>query len=123
MREHLNQPRDARLDKHDAGRFKRFEEAGRKPQRDNILVPELAALAAGELQYARVRERLAIELRKQGRGSLIVADETTRIDVSIANAMLQRDAPLPPRLARGRPGVRREGAAMLARYCDGPVAR
>src|SRR5690349_18398263 len=41
-REHLDQPRHADLDEMDAGALEWFEEAARKAERDDILVPRLA---------------------------------------------------------------------------------
>src|SRR5207248_4809906 len=85
--------------------------------------PKLAAVAAGELEHARLGERFPVHIGEEGRRGLVIADEIARIDVAVADAVLERNAPLPARLARGRTRVRGEWRSVLARRRDGAVAR
>ena len=87
---------------------KRLEEAGGKAERDAIAVPHLASLAGGEAQPVGIGELLAVEVGKQQLLGRVVVDMLARIDEAVAGAMLERDAPLPAGLARGRARVRRE---------------
>src|SRR3546814_10199400 len=59
-------------------------------------------MARGEAQRPRIAHRGAVEPREQGRRRLVVGDVRARIDIAVAGAMLERDAPLPPRRLRGR---------------------
>ena len=53
-------------------------------------------------------ERPAVEIAAAS-PRLIVADEAAAVDVAVAGAMLQRDAPLPPGRSRRRPRIGRGG--------------
>ncbi len=64
----------------------------------------------------------AIEIGGQCGGSLVVSQVRARVDVAIAGAMLQWNAPLPARGARRRACVRRRGAGLLAGYGHRAVA-
>ena len=69
-----------------------------------------------------IRQRLALEPRQQlGRG-LVVADEIAAVDVAVAHAVLQRNAPLPAGLARRGARIGRERAGVLAGHGHGAVA-
>ncbi len=46
-----------------------------------------------------------------------------RIDIAVADPALQRDAPLPTRLERGRAGIRRHRSAAFARHRHRAIAR
>src|SRR6185295_15541605 len=87
--------RQAALDQVDAGGLERLEKPRRQPERDAVAVPEFAASAGGEAQRARVGQWLAIQVRQQCRRGLVIAHEGARIDVAIADPMLQRYPPLP----------------------------
>ena len=65
----------------------------------------------------------AVEIRQQRGGRLVIADVPAAVDIAIANAMLQRNAPLPTRCACGGACERRELAGALARHCHGAIAR
>ena len=106
----------------DAGGFQRFEKAAGEPQRDAVLVPELLAPAGREAQEPRLRQRLAVQVGQQRGRRLIVADEAAAIDIAVADAMLQRNAPLPAGLARRGARVGRQGAGALAGHRHRPIA-
>src|SRR5438105_8145673 len=122
-REHLDEPGNAGLNEHDARRFQRLEKAGREPQRDDVLVPELAAVTAGELEQAGIRKRLAVEVGEQSGSRVVIADEAARIDVAAADSVLERDAPLPTSLAGRRARVGREGTVMFTGDSDRAITR
>ena len=109
-----HEPDRRRLDEVDAGRFQRLEEAGGKAERDAIAVPHLAPLAAGEAKPVGVGELLAVEVGEEQRLGGIVVDMLARIDEAVAGAVLERDAPLPARLARGRPRVAESSGSVRA---------
>ena len=52
----------------------------------------------------------------------VVVDEAAAIDIAVADAVLQRDAPLPARLASDGQGVRRRRRVAGALHGDGAVA-
>src|SRR5207253_4571727 len=54
--------------------------------------------------------------------SLVLADEAAREDVAVAGPVLQRNPPLPPRLAAGRAGVGGKLALALGRHRERAVA-
>src|SRR5690606_32263788 len=60
-REERQELRDAGLDEVDARRFERLHEAGREPERDAVLVPELLASARRKTQQTRFSERTAVQ--------------------------------------------------------------
>src|SRR3546814_20490850 len=86
-------------------------------------------MARGEAQRPRIAHRGAVEPREQGRRRLVVGDVRARIDIAVAGAMLERDAPLPPRRLRGRSRQRlpvggapaRDGERAVARQQRAPV--
>src|SRR5690606_36172192 len=105
-RERLDQPRHAGHDRMDAGRFERFDEAARKAERDAILVPDLAAAPGAETDQARLGDELSFEPLEQEGMRLVVGHVIAAIDETVADAGLERDAPLPSPLVRHRAGVR-----------------
>jgi len=123
IRKHDQQTIDAGLDQMDCGRFQRLDEAAGQPERDAIAMPDLVADAAGEAQCAWLGQRLAIEVGEQQRAGLVFAHEVAAIDMAIAGAVLQRDAPLPA----GRPGiglrVRAHRLGPDTGHGDGTIAR
>ena len=123
VREQPHEPDRGRLDEVDAGRFERLEEAGGKAERDAIAVPHLAPLAAGEAKPVGIGELLAVEVGEQQLLGGIVVDMLARIDEAVAGAMLERDPPLPARLARGRARVGRERCGAGARHRHRAIAR
>jgi hypothetical protein len=68
----------------------------------------LHAAPGAELQQPRLAERAAVERRQQRGARLVLADELRREHVAVAGAVLQRDAPDPAALLRGRTRERRE---------------
>lgn len=110
--QHLEQPRYAGLHQMDARRSERLHEAAGQAKRDDIAVPHPAPLAADEAQPVRFRLRGSVEIGKQGRDGLVVRYMVRRIDITIADPVLQRDTPLPTRVARRCAGPRqlRRGA-------------
>src|SRR3546814_9531803 len=86
----------------DRGRFQRLEKAAREPDRDAIAVPDRLAMPRDEAQPVGVGERRAGQPRAQQSLGFVMLQMRARIDMAVAGAVLERDAPLPPRLARGR---------------------
>src|SRR3979411_2599935 len=60
---------------------------------------------------------------QQAAGSLIITDEPTAIDITVAGAVLEWDSPLPSCRAGSRQGIGSELAGALAGNCNGAVAR
>ena len=117
-----HEPDRGRLDQVDAGRFQRLEEAGGKTERDAVAVPHLAPLAARETEPVGVRELLAVEVGEQQLLGRLVVDMLARIDEAVAGAVLERNAPLPSRLARRRPRIGSERIGARAGHRHRPVA-
>ena len=65
-REQRQQLVDAGLDQMDAGRFQRLEEAGRRPDRNDVLLPRLQAPARPEADRPRIGQRFTVEVRRAG---------------------------------------------------------
>src|SRR5436190_11237456 len=107
----------------DAGGFERLEEACSEAKRDAIAVPHLAPLAAGESKPVWIGELLAVEVGQQQSFGGIVVDVLARIDQAVACSVLQRNAPLPSRLARRRTRIRMERFGPRARNGNRPIAR
>ncbi len=94
--EELQQHGDAALDQVDAGGFQRLQEARRQPQRHAIFVPGLLAPAGGEAQRQRFGQRLAFEIGQQRLAAPSSSPmKRAAIDMAVADAVLQRNAPLP----------------------------
>ena len=93
-----------------------------RPMATHVAVPGLAAAPGREAQRTRVGQRLAVEARQQLRGRFVVADEVAAVDVAVAHAVLQRNAPLPAGLARRGARVRRERPDVLAGHGHGAIA-
>src|SRR3954454_2514778 len=106
----------------DARRFQRLEESGGEPQRNDVLYPRLAAVTGLEPKRPRVGQRQPIKIGEQRGSCLIVGNVGTRIDIAIANPVLEGDAPLPARRARRRSRKRQMVAAELARDGERAVA-
>ena len=113
-REVRQQVRDAHLHQVDAGGLQRLEEAAGQADRDDVPVPRLLAPPGLEAQRARLGQRRAVEVAQQDRGGLVLAHVLAGEHVAVADAVLQRDAPLPAGLARGRARVRRAAPAPSA---------
>ena len=120
--EQLHQPGDGGLDHVDAGRFERFQEAARQAQRDDVAVPRALAAPGDEAKVAGVGLCLALDIRQQRRGGGIVGEIAAAIDIAVADAVLERNAPLPPRLARDRPRVGERRADVGAGHRNRAVA-
>ncbi|VVT14865.1 conserved hypothetical protein [Sphingomonas aurantiaca] len=102
LREQLDQLRDRHLREIDARRFERLEEPRRKADRDDVADPAAAAATGAELENSRIGERRALDRGDQCIGGGLVREMRARIDIAVANAVLERDAPLPPGWFRGR---------------------
>ncbi len=122
-REQRHQPRDGRLDEMDRGRLERFEETAGKPQRDHVLLPRPGPVARRKAQLVGLGQRLAVEIGEQQAGRFVLAHVLRAIDMAVADPVLQRDAPLPPRRPRRRAGQRFAITGQRAGYGDGAVAR
>ena len=77
-----------------------------KSDGDAVASPGLAPLSGPELDDARLDERLAFDVGQQGLLRLLVAEIAAAIHHAVADAMLQRNAPLPAGIARDRARVR-----------------
>jgi hypothetical protein len=73
--------------------------------------------------WTRIRQRLAVQVRQQGRGGFVVADVPARIHVAVAGAVLQRNAPLPAGRARGGARIGRDRVHAFAGHGQRAVAR
>src|SRR5438270_10906813 len=123
-RKQLHEPEDPGLDEEYGRGLERPEEAAGQPDGHDVLVPELVALPGGKPdRFRRIGERLAIEVLQQDDHRLVVAHESAAVNVAVAGAMLQRNAPLPARLARGHTRVGRWRLYFLAWNRSRPVQR
>src|SRR5215213_7601156 len=100
----------------DAGRFKRFHEAGRKADRDRIMRPDVVALTGDEAERTRLVCGFAVQIGQKDVSRLVVADKAAAIDMAVAGAVLQRNPPLPPRLTGDRLGKGPESLTICARH-------
>ena len=66
-----------------------------------VSVPYALAPARHEGDMPRFGQRLAVQVSHQDRSGLLLAHEAAGVDVAVADAMLQRDAPLPAGAVRG----------------------
>ena len=122
-RKHLKQPVHRSLDEVDARRFQRLDKSRREANCDDIAHPSLPAAPGRESQSSRIRHRLAVEVRKQDRRSLVLADVSRTMDVSVTDPVLERNSPLPTGFARDRPRIRRDRCHAAAGDCRRPIAR
>ena len=113
---------NAALDQVDAGRFQWFEEAARQADRDDIGAPRLASHAGREADQARIGERRPVHPGDQRRARRLFVLKAAREDIAVADPVLERDAPAPTRLRRGRTGEGRAADLRRARRRPGPIA-
>ncbi len=106
----------------DAGGFQRLQESPRQAQRHAVPDPELLSPAGGEAQQAGRRDRLAFERSQKRPGGGLIVDVPAAIDVAVADAVLQGDAPLPARLPRGGQGIGGGGPIALRLHGHGAIA-
>src|SRR5262249_38058048 len=83
-----------------------------EPDRDAVLAPRARAPPGPELDDPRLCQDIALDVREQCLLRLVIADVSAAIDHPVAHAMLQRDTPLPARIAR-------DGACVRNRFADG----
>ena len=107
-REHLDQPRHADLDEVDAGALERLEESAGEAQRDDVLVPGLAAPPGDVADQPRLEQRRTLEIREQFGARGLLGDVRAAIHQAVADAVLQRNAPLPAGAARHGARVRQD---------------
>src|SRR6185437_7068318 len=86
---------EACLNEMNAGRLERLEEAGRQSERQTVADPYPIAAPRLEAQEPGSRALRAFEARGKSRAGLVVGKMRARINVAVANSMLQRDPPLP----------------------------
>src|SRR5256884_2406990 len=122
VRQQVDEPRDTGLDQIDAGRLERLHESTRQSDGDAVFVPEFLAHAGCELQDARLGEGSAVEVTHQRAVRFVVADVGAGIDMAVADAVLQRYAPLPPGRTRRGARVRGRRPYLLAGNRYGSVA-
>src|SRR6185312_7971453 len=91
----IDEPRGGILDELDARRLERLQEAGGEPDRDAVAAPDLPAHTGNEREQPRLAKRAAAEAAEQLCSRLLFGHEATAVDVSVADAMLQRNSPLP----------------------------
>src|SRR5579871_1473303 len=123
VREEFEQHGDAALDEMNAGCFQRLQETRREAECDAVPHPEFPSPTRCEGDANRTRERLTVDVREEQVFGLAIALERASIDVPVANAVLQRNAPLPTGLPchHRRVGGWRRGVRAL--YDDGAVTR
>src|SRR4051812_36659879 len=90
------------LDEMDAGRFQRLQESRGESERNAVAHPNLAPASSFESQNPRASDARSFDAFEQAALRRVVRNVFARVHVTVAHAMLQRDAPLPPGLARGR---------------------
>ena len=106
----------------DRGRFERLEEAAGKAERDHILLPQTRAVSGGEAQPVGFGQGPAVEAGEQKLQRGILVHVSRGIDVAVADAVLERDAPLPTGGAGRGAGQRLVVAAEFTGDSDGAVA-
>ncbi len=111
------------LDEVQAGRFQRLQESRGKTDRDAIAVPHLAALAGRETQPVRVRQLLTVEVGQAAASRLIRRRCSGSNKRGRCRSGAAADAPLPTRLASGRPRQGDERLDPRARHRHRAVAR
>src|SRR5690606_6841796 len=82
-------------DQMDRGGFQRFDETTRQTKRQAIARPELAPMPRREGNDPRLVQAGAAEVAKQSGACFGVAAKATGINVTLADATLQRNAPHP----------------------------
>ena len=107
----------------DAGGLQWLDEAAGQAQGDDVLVPVFPAPSGDEAEPARVGQTLAIQTLNQGVLGVLVGDEVRAIDIAVAGAVLQGDAPLPAGLARRGRGPGAHRLDLGAGHRDRPVHR
>ena len=119
---HGQQPLNIGLDQMQAGRFQRLEKPARQADGDHVAIPDQSPAAGDESQGAWLGQRLAVEVREQrGRRARLI-EVVRREYVSIADAMLQGNAPLPACRSRRGARVGQEIAGALAGHCNRAIA-
>src|SRR5678815_2484374 len=73
-RKHLHEARDTALNKVNAGGLEWFDEAARETHGNHVPVPGLEALAGPELDDARIRQDLALDVAQQGLAGGVIGD-------------------------------------------------
>src|SRR5881394_4243119 len=119
----LYQSADADFDEMQARGFEWLEKPAGESECDAILQPRLGSPSGRELDQSRRCQCLAVEIGDQSLSRLILGGERVAEHVTIADAVLKRDAPLPAGLAGSRACIRRERSAGRARHGKGAVAR
>src|SRR5262249_48300383 len=101
----------------------RLHETGGETYGEAVLVPHLLASAGGEADAIGFRQSLAVEVFPQDAFGLGFFHEAAGIDVAVARAMLQRNAPLRAGRASRRARIGREWFGSLARDGERAIAR
>src|SRR5438128_1851288 len=94
--------------------LERLDEPAGESERDDVLVPGLAASSRDITDQAGFEQRRALEVRKQLGARGFLRDVRAAVHQAVANAMLQRYAPLPSGASRhgtrvGQDAIRRTG--------------
>ncbi len=79
--------------------------------------------ARAEAQDVGLGQRLAFDIAEQPFERRVLVEIAAAIDDAVADAVLQRNAPLPAGIMRHRPGVRHRGADALGLHRDRAIAR
>ncbi len=93
-----------------------------RPRHRQFLLQKASSFCPCCVDRPRLGARLAVEVghqRRHGSSPPI----TARIDIAVACAMLQRNAPLPSRVARSRARVGGQNRRAFARHRHGAIAR
>src|SRR3546814_20103467 len=107
-----------------AGQYKRFEKPRRQPYRGHIVDPSQAAPPGAETQHAWIGDRLALDRTGDRGARRVVGQVGARIDIAVADAVLEGDAPAPAEGHRDRARQRLDVArGRFARQRGGAITR
>ena len=122
VREQLEQLLDAMLDEPDAGRFERLQKACGQADGDDIALPAPGPAAGLERQLLERADGRRVEVRDEDPFGLVIVHVGARIDVAVAGAVLEADAPLPAGTMRDCAGEWEQRFGARRGHGDGAVA-
>src|SRR5690606_9218927 len=107
----------------DARRLERLQEATRKAHRHAVAVPLQITPPGTEAQDEWIGERCPVQVPQKQLARLLVAHVSAAVHHAVADPVLQRDAPLPAGIVRGRTSVRSQWTDRFTGNGHSPVAR